>query len=174
MVVFALILASIALSFRYGFAHKYGAGFILDPLLTAVFLVQVMVMGDSWLWGWLNWSVTRYMGRISYSMFLYHLLAIQVTTYLLPQRSLPRTTPVAVLLTVLMGTCSYYLIELRFLRLKSKFIVRPEIARPEVARPEVARPEVARPEVARPDRPVLEVVPAAPRLWRLSRRKALG
>jgi hypothetical protein len=68
-----------------------------------------------------------------------------------------------------MGTCSYYLIELRFLRLKSKFIVRPEIARPEVARPEVARPEVAR-----PDRPVLEVVPAAPRLWRLSRRKALG
>jgi peptidoglycan/LPS O-acetylase OafA/YrhL len=107
MVVFALILASIALSFRYGFAYKYGAGFILDPLLTAVFLVQVMVMGDSWLWGWLNWGVTRYMGRISYSMFLYHLLAIQVTAYLLPQRSLLRTTPVAVLLTALMGTCSY-------------------------------------------------------------------
>jgi peptidoglycan/LPS O-acetylase OafA/YrhL len=159
MVVFALILASIALGFRYGFAYKYGAGFILDPLLTAVFLVQVMVMGDSWLWGWLNWGITRYMGRISYSMFLYHLLAIQVTAYLLPQRSLLRTTPVAVLLTVLMGTCSYYLIELRFLRLKSKFIVRPEIARPEIARPE---------------RPALQVVPAAPRLWRLSRRKALG
>jgi hypothetical protein len=68
MVVFALILASIALSFRYGFAYKYGAGFILDPLLTAVFLVQVMVMGDSWLWGWLNWSVTRYMAYLLFDV----------------------------------------------------------------------------------------------------------
>ncbi len=126
MVVFGLIIASIALNFHYGFPYKYGVGFILDPLLTAVLLVQVMVMGSSWLWGWLNWGVTRYMGRISYSMFLYHPLANELAKHYLHHRSILLIAPTAVALAVLMGTCSYYLIELRFLRLKSKFIGQRE------------------------------------------------
>jgi peptidoglycan/LPS O-acetylase OafA/YrhL len=126
IVVLAMIIASIALNFHYGFPYKYGAGFILDPLLTAVLLVQVMVMGNSWLWGWLNWGVTRYMGRISYSMFLYHPFANELTKHYLHHHSMLLIAPTAVALAILMGTCSYYLIELRFLRLKSQFIGRKE------------------------------------------------
>jgi peptidoglycan/LPS O-acetylase OafA/YrhL len=38
---FGLIVLSIALAFHYHFRYKYAIGFVVDPLLTAIFLVQV-------------------------------------------------------------------------------------------------------------------------------------
>jgi peptidoglycan/LPS O-acetylase OafA/YrhL len=124
-VTFGLITGSIALAFHYGPTYKYAAGFVLDPLLTAVFLVQVMALGNTWLWGWLNWRITRYCGRISYGMFLYHVFANELVRHFLVHRSIFLVAPAAVALAVLMGTCSYYLIEIRFLRAKSRFSGRP-------------------------------------------------
>jgi peptidoglycan/LPS O-acetylase OafA/YrhL len=120
-VTFGLISGSIALAFHYGPAYKYAGGFVLDPLLTAVFLVQVMALGNTWLWGWLNWRVTRYCGRISYGMFLYHVFANELVKHFLAHWSIFLVVPTAVALAGLMGTCSYYLIEIRFLRSKSRF-----------------------------------------------------
>lgn len=117
-----MIVASISLDGHYGLAYKFGVGFIVDPLLTAVLLVQVIVFAKSRAWGWLNWSVTRFVGRISYSMFLYQAVTNYWATHLFKDRSGFVIVAAAVSLAVLLGSASYYAIELRFLRLKTKFV----------------------------------------------------
>jgi peptidoglycan/LPS O-acetylase OafA/YrhL len=57
-------------------------------------------------------------------MFLYHGITNYVAVHLLAQRSKLIVAPVAVLLAVALATTSYYLVEIRFLRLKAKFIGR--------------------------------------------------
>jgi peptidoglycan/LPS O-acetylase OafA/YrhL len=93
----------------------------LDPLLTAILLVQVIALGYSRLWGWLNWKGTVYLGKISYGMFLYHMLANRLVIVLLGMHSVSFRLPAVIAVSVLFGTASYYLIENRFLRLKTKF-----------------------------------------------------
>lgn len=120
-----LIVVSIALAFRYSLAYKFAVGFVIDPLLTAILLVQVIAMGKGWMWGWLNWRVTRYVGQISYAIFLYHLIAIRVVMPFLGTCSLWIKVPAVVGVSAVIGTLSYYLVEMRFLRLKSRFMKSP-------------------------------------------------
>ena len=120
IIPFGLIILSIALRFHYQLAYKYVVGFVADPLLTAIFLVQVIAMGKTWLWGWLNWRVIRYLGQISYAMFLYHMLANKLVIYLFGHHSLWVHLPTVVMVSALLGAASFHLVERRFLRLKSK------------------------------------------------------
>jgi peptidoglycan/LPS O-acetylase OafA/YrhL len=122
VIVFGLVVASIALDGRYGLAYKFGVGFVVDPLLTAVLIVQVIVFANTWAWGWLNWSVTRFVGRISYSMFLYQAVTNYWATHLFKDRSRFVVVAAAVSLALLLGSISYYAVELRFLQLKTKFV----------------------------------------------------
>jgi peptidoglycan/LPS O-acetylase OafA/YrhL len=118
---FALIVVSIWLSFQYQYPYRYAVGYVIDPLLTAVFVLQVMVLGHTWVWGWLNWSITRSLGRISYSVFLYHMLAFHVVTLLLGNRSLWILVPATILGASAIGVASFNLVERKFLRLKRDF-----------------------------------------------------
>ena len=121
LIPFLLIISSIAIALHHGLAYRIAVGFAVDPLLTAIFLVQVIALGNSKLWGWLNWNVTAYLGKISYGMFLYHMLANRLVIDLLGRHSLWFHLPAVVAVSAFFGTCSFYLIEKRFLRLKSKF-----------------------------------------------------
>jgi len=125
MLPLGLMVLSIALAFRYSLAYKFAVGFVVDPLLTAILLVQVIAMGDTWMWGWLNWRLTRYLGQISYAMFLYHMLAARIVIAFLGTRSLWVKVPAVICISVVIGTLSYYLVEMKFLRLKSRFIKSP-------------------------------------------------
>jgi peptidoglycan/LPS O-acetylase OafA/YrhL len=122
MVCFGLIISSIALAFRYGTPYKYAVGFVVDPLLTAVLLVQVMVHSRSWIWGWLNWGPVRYLGQISYGMFLYHIFAYRTFVSLLGDSVVWMRVPVTILGAIVFGSASFYLVERKFLKLKSKFM----------------------------------------------------
>jgi peptidoglycan/LPS O-acetylase OafA/YrhL len=122
LVIFGLVVASIALDEHYGLAYKYGVTFVIDPLLTAILLVQVIVFANTWAWGWLNWSVTRYVGRISYAMFLYQGVTNYWAVHIFKDRSRFVLVAAAVSLALLLGTMSYYAVELNFLRLKTKFV----------------------------------------------------
>ena len=125
MVTLGLIILSIALRFQYNLAYKYAVGFVVDPLLTTILLVQVIAMGKTWLWRWLNWRVFRFLGQISYAMFLYHMLANKLVISLFGQRSLWVRVPAVVALSALLGAASFHLVERRFLRLKSRFAKHP-------------------------------------------------
>jgi peptidoglycan/LPS O-acetylase OafA/YrhL len=141
IVIFGLMVLSIALDAHYGLAYKYGVSFVIDPLLTAILLVQVIAFANTWAWGWLNWSVTRYVGRISYSMFLYQGVTNYWAVHIFKDRSRFVVVAVALSLALLLGSISYYAIELSFLRLKTKFVrggSRP--SRKPVATP-VSRPD---------------------------------
>jgi peptidoglycan/LPS O-acetylase OafA/YrhL len=118
---FGLIVLSIALGFRFHFGYKFAVGFVVDPLLTALFMVQVIALGNTWLWGWLNWRVVRYMGQISYGMFLYHMMVNRLVLDLFGQHSLWIHVPAVVGGAALVGACSFHVIERRFLQLKSRF-----------------------------------------------------
>jgi peptidoglycan/LPS O-acetylase OafA/YrhL len=124
--IFALIMGSIVLSFQYQYPYRYAVGYVIDPLLTAVFVLQVMVLGNTWAWGWLNWSVTRGLGRISYSVFLYHMLAFHFVTLLVGSRSLWILVPATILGASAIGAVSYHVVERRFLRWKRHFGGRGE------------------------------------------------
>ncbi len=121
LIPFGMIVGSIALSFRYHLAYRYAAGFVVDPLLTAIFLVQVIVLGRTWLWGWLNWRAIRYLGQISYAMFLYHMLATRLVVYVFGERALWFRVPAVIAVAALLGACSFHFVEKRFLQLKSRF-----------------------------------------------------
>ena len=121
LLIFGLIVASIALDAHYGLAYKYGVSFVIDPLLTAILLVQVIVFAKTWAWGWLNWSITRYVGRISYAMFLYQGVTNYWAVHIFKNSSGFVVVAAALSLALLLGSVSYYAIELRFLRLKTKF-----------------------------------------------------
>jgi len=143
---FSLTIASIAISFHRGLAYRFSVGFALDPLLTAILLVQVIALGHSRLWGWLNWKLMVYLGKISYGMFLYHMLANRLVIVLFGMHSLWFRVPAVIAMSALFGTCSYYLIEIRFLRLKTKF-ERETPQKPTVAslRPNRPYPITSRP-----------------------------
>jgi peptidoglycan/LPS O-acetylase OafA/YrhL len=134
LVPLLLTIASIAISFHRGLAYRFSVGFVLDPLLTAILLVQVIALGHSRLWGWLNWKVIVYLGKISYGMFLYHMFANRLVIVLFGMHSLWFRLPAVIAVSVLFGTSSYYLIENRFLRLKTKF-EREALQKPTAASP---------------------------------------
>ncbi len=121
LVSLALMVGSIAMEFRFHLPYRFAVGFVLDPLLTAIFLVQVIAMGGTWLWGWLNWRVIRYLGQVSYGMFLYHMMANRLILGLFGRQSLWIHVPAVIATAALLGACSFHLIEMKFLRLKSRF-----------------------------------------------------
>jgi peptidoglycan/LPS O-acetylase OafA/YrhL len=118
---FGLIVLSIVLAHRFHLRYKFAVGFVVDPLLTAIFMVQVIAMGKSWMWGWLNWRLVRYVGQVSYGMFLYHMMVNRLVIDLFGHHSLWVHVPAVIAGSALLGACSFHLVEIRFLRLKSRF-----------------------------------------------------
>lgn len=117
---FGLIALSIVLAYRFHLRYKFAVGFVVDPLLTAIFLVQVIAMGETWIWGWLNWRVVRYVGQVSYGMFLYHMMVNRLVIDLFGHHSLWVHVPAVMAGSALLGACSFHIVEMRFLRLKSR------------------------------------------------------
>jgi peptidoglycan/LPS O-acetylase OafA/YrhL len=111
----ALGLLVISRSFSPQLYH-YTLGFTVDALLISIVIVQAIMLHDSGLWKALEYPASRYIGKISYPMYLYHIWAIGAALRL---HKLP--IPSALLITVLLASGSYYVIEKPFLRLKSRW-----------------------------------------------------
>ena len=120
LVAFILAASSVVES-RFGEAYRDTAGAIVNPLLAAVLIAQIISLHGSKVGTIMEHSWFRYLGRISYSVYLYQQLLVD-----LPEKYL-RTVPFAarmaasVALIVLVASGSYYLVEMPFLRLKKRF-----------------------------------------------------
>jgi peptidoglycan/LPS O-acetylase OafA/YrhL len=101
-------------------SFHYGPGFTLEALLIAIMVAQLVVLHGRLLWRWLDSAVITYLGRISYPLYLYHGWGDAVGGKLVHQRSLLQ---LAVQLTscIALASCSYYLVERPFLRLKKRW-----------------------------------------------------
>ncbi len=120
VVTLALIVASIALNFRFHVPYRFAVAFVADPILTAVFLVQVIAFSRSALWGWLNSRIACHIGKVSYSMFLFHTLTNELVRHFLGRHSALLKVPVSLVLAVTVGSISFFAVEKKFLRMKSR------------------------------------------------------
>jgi peptidoglycan/LPS O-acetylase OafA/YrhL len=125
-------------------AYHYSLGFTVDGILLAVFVVQMLQWYQSAGWRWLEHPAVRYLGVISYAMYLYHAWGLGVGHH---ARFLPAVGQfaVGVAATVLAATGSYYVVERPFLALKRRFERGRGGGAPAAAPPEaIVAPEGAR------------------------------
>lgn len=69
----------------------------------------------------LSYSLLTYLGKISYGLYVWHLLAIDITAKLLPNKFQDFKFIPAFFITLVISIISYRLFELRFLKFKKRF-----------------------------------------------------
>jgi peptidoglycan/LPS O-acetylase OafA/YrhL/2-polyprenyl-3-methyl-5-hydroxy-6-metoxy-1,4-benzoquinol methylase len=99
---------------------RFTLGFTMQAVLIALLLVQLVTLHRSRLWSWVQHPMLRYMGGISYPMYLYHQWGIGLgdKATMLPA---PAQFVIGVLATTVAAMASYHFIERPFLRLKKHF-----------------------------------------------------
>ena len=93
-------------------------GFVVDPVLVAVLIVQSLATGVRGFGAFVNWRWMRYLGTISYSIYLYQQIVIG------PVEKLIRSwlsLPAVVLAVIAAASASYWIVERPFLKLKKRF-----------------------------------------------------
>jgi peptidoglycan/LPS O-acetylase OafA/YrhL len=116
----ALLIVSSALAVQFGAAYRDAIGFVVDPILVAALIAQTIAWPAVGLGAALNWRWMRYLGTISYSIYLYQQVTVGPVEKWLgrwPALSLPAT----VLLVIFVASISYWIVERPFLRLKDRF-----------------------------------------------------
>jgi peptidoglycan/LPS O-acetylase OafA/YrhL len=100
-------------------AYGYSLGYTVDSLLLAVLVLQMMQLHRSLAWRWLEWRPVRYLGTISYPVYLWHSWALGAGNKVLMVPPAGRFV-IAFALAVAAGTASYYLIEQPMLSLRPR------------------------------------------------------
>lgn len=112
------------LSKEFGNAdYAYGPAFTIDALLLAILLLQLIRLSTGRFWGWLNHPVSVYLGVISYPIYLWHVWGLQAGAKL---NFLPEWLQLmfGVIISGVLASASYHLLEKRFLRLKHRYEVK--------------------------------------------------
>ena len=121
LITLSALVVSLILGSRYGVAYRNVIAFFLEPILVALLIVQLISVSDAGPWSFINGRVMRFLGRISYSLYLYQQLLLY------PAKAALHSLPT--ILQLIGGSCvviagavfSYYMIERPFLRLKHLF-----------------------------------------------------
>jgi peptidoglycan/LPS O-acetylase OafA/YrhL len=87
----------------------------MQPLIIAVMLLQAVYWGAK-SWTFMGHATVRWTAQVSYALYLYHPLALRVIT-LIGMRHLGYS---AVILTFIMASASYYLVERPFMRMRDR------------------------------------------------------
>jgi len=116
-------IAALAISIYAGEAYidRYRDvfGFAIEPLLFAILIVQMIALSSTRTWGWTEWRAVKFLGRISYSLYLYQQLTLHAVRHALEAYAVVVQLSAAIAVTIVLATISHYLIERPFLRLKS-------------------------------------------------------
>lgn len=91
-------------------------------VIGCLFLASILLQPDGIAAQTLEMSAIRWIGKVSYGMYLYHMLCLHVARAAAEWINLPGAAfPIAVMLTTLAATISFYAIEKPFLNLKRHF-----------------------------------------------------
>lgn len=101
--------------------YRNAVAFVIDPILVCLLLYQAVSLYLHPAWSWLNWSWVRYLGRISYSVYLFHGLTSAVARKALKDTPTWMLAPIELACIILVAGGSYRLIERPCLQLKDRF-----------------------------------------------------
>ncbi len=96
--------------------YHYAVGFTVDAALLALLMTQLLVLAGRPGWAWLDWGPMRWLGRISYPLYLWHLLGTGLGRRLPGPESLQALA--GILVSIGLAAASWYLIERPVLRLR--------------------------------------------------------
>ncbi|MGH8224314.1 MAG: acyltransferase family protein [Woeseiaceae bacterium] len=119
---FALALLTFTLSSTRSYALSYPVEVVLIGLL----MTQLMGATTSPLWRWLDHPAARWLGALSYSLYLYHMLARYAAGHLVAGPT--RQGLLAVLLALPLAMLSYYGVERPALRWRARRFPAPQAA----------------------------------------------
>ena len=113
-------------------AYHYSIGYSVDALLLAVLIVQLVQLSERKPWSWLNWRWVRFLGTLSYSLYLYHNWGLTAGRHAPGDQGTKLAA--GVLLSLAVATASYAGVERPFLALRERlerlFWPRPARSRP--------------------------------------------
>ena len=117
-VVTALLIGVSAYAGNLSMGYRLMAGLAIEPLLVAILICQLIVQSTSSLpWKWLNTKPVVYLGRISYPLYLYHMLATHAAGRIHGLNTASFVI-VTLCLAITIASCSYHFVEKPFLALK--------------------------------------------------------
>jgi peptidoglycan/LPS O-acetylase OafA/YrhL len=99
----------------------YVVGYAVEPLLVAVFLLQLIWFSDTGAWRIFDTPVVRYLGRISYPLYLWQQLTMFTAKRMTADLPVLLQLAFALAVTVVFASASYFLVEKPFLKLKNRF-----------------------------------------------------
>ena len=116
----ALIVATMRIGPLTGGYFREAVGYTIYGLLYGILLVQLVALSATPAWSWLNAAPVRFLGRISYPLYLYQQITMFPVKRELAEFPMAVQLVAAVALTVVVASCSYYVIERPFLRMKHR------------------------------------------------------
>jgi peptidoglycan/LPS O-acetylase OafA/YrhL len=114
---FLLLALSLALVAWKGVDIRNTVAFMVDPLLCMLLLVKAIATAPAWL----NGKACRYISRISYSVYLYHMLATPLAGRVTAGAPDVIRIIASVLFSIAAGSLAYHLIEQPLIVLKDRF-----------------------------------------------------
>lgn len=117
----SLILLWIMFRWHWTEALMGQIGFLLVSVSAAVFIADLVFGRHSIFRQLLSVAPLTYVGKISYGIYLLHLLVFDIVDIVLPNDWLPRKIIIKVVGSVLIASVSFHLLESPFLRLKRRF-----------------------------------------------------
>lgn len=126
--LFTIVLFGLSMTMRFllpGVHYWNVEGFTVESVLSAVLIVQMVVLGTAAPWKWINWGWIRFVGTVSYSWYLYNAIGPDAVNHSPLGHTLLRA-PAGMIAGLLLACTSYYVVEQRFLKLKTKYEVKKE------------------------------------------------
>jgi peptidoglycan/LPS O-acetylase OafA/YrhL len=120
LVTIALLFAQFSQDDRVDWLGLRGMGFMVEPALFTVLILQVLSHPRKAGLRWLDWRVMLHLGALSYSTYLWHQLAVGGARHRLMHLDPVLRVSLTILLVLVASHASYYLVELPALRLKDR------------------------------------------------------
>ncbi|MCG6156089.1 acyltransferase family protein [Rubinisphaera margarita] len=98
----------------------YSVGFTIESLLMGLLMIQLVMLSNRGCWKWLDWKPIRFLGVLSYSMYLYHAWGLAAGRRI-GTGSLPLEVFAGVGFTILLACGSYYCVEVPFQKLRDQW-----------------------------------------------------
>lgn len=121
LVTAGLLAASDVAEYVYGPPYRDSIGAMVNPLLVAVLIAQIIAFRAAPWWRWLGSAPARYLGRISYSVYLYQQLVMHPAARVAGTFGPTAAGLASIASAILFASLSYYLVERPFLSLKHRF-----------------------------------------------------